>query len=128
MKPSLEVRPEVLVLPPGTPWTKKRKAEIVSYTERLEAYAVGLEHQVRLFLFQRDTDIDPQGPPHEVPCPLCLAFAGEPCRTHPRPRRGRDLPGDWPFDSKMVAPHEERQEHWKEHPEYRVKFFKEKLW
>jgi len=127
MKPSLAARPAVLELPDGR-WTKKDKAALVSYVDGLERYAIGLEQQVRLFLFERDTGIDPTKPPHEVPCPLCLAFAGEPCRHMPRPRRGRDLPGEWPFGSMMVAPHPERQKHWEAHPEYRVKFIKEKLW
>ena len=130
MKPSLAIRPEV-VITPDVRWTPRRKEEIARYVEKLEEYATGLEHQVRLFLFERDTGIDPAAPPHEVPCPLCRASAGEPCRDRSRPVAGGrypGLPGAWPMGSMMVAPHPERQEHWMKNPAYRVKFTKEKLW
>jgi len=78
--------------------------------------------------------IDLSEAPYEVPCPECLAFALEACRTERkvvteeppsilspgwRPGMGRL---SWPITSRKIPlPHQARWDHWHDHPEYRVK-------
>jgi hypothetical protein len=68
--------------------------------------------------------IDRSKPPYEVPCPECLAFALEPCKSQHRVivlenGRGRLR---WPADARLIPePHAPRWKHWEDHPEYRVK-------
>ena len=71
-----------------------------------------------------DFAIDLSKPPYEVPCPVCLAFALEPCRSEQKVLRqfGVRLTGAWPAKAAVLeVPHAERREHWERHPEYRVK-------
>jgi len=78
--------------------------------------------------------IDLSQPPYEVPCPVCFAFALEPCRTEPREFTPADPEASilkpwlasggfsWPASSRKIhEPHPARWEHWRDHPEYRVK-------
>lgn len=63
--------------------------------------------------------IDLSQAPYTVPCPMCLAFALEPCRESRRVRVDGRL--RWPEVSPLrLVPHDARHQHWEEHPEFRV--------
>lgn len=77
--------------------------------------------------------IDLSKPPYEVPCPECLAWALEACRSERKVYRVREpvsilspeffAPVSyWPDSARILAQaHDARQKHWEEHPEFRVK-------
>ena len=77
--------------------------------------------------------IDLSKPPYEVPCPTCLAWALEACRTEQKVHRLIEEPSllspdffkpisSWPDSARVLSEaHEARQKHWEMHPEFRVK-------
>lgn len=73
-----------------------------------------------------EATIDLSQAPYTVPCPMCLAFALEPCRESRRVWvvDGQSMAGGrlrWPEVSPLrLVPHDARQRHWEEHPEFRV--------
>lgn len=99
-------------------WSKPMKEVVAAYVEELESYIYGLESSVLMELCTKETGVDPNKPPHNVPCPRCFAWALEHCRNEPRPDGGTDR---WPDTSLLLSePHLERYDHYNDHPEYRV--------
>lgn len=98
------------------------------YITELEEYIYGLENSVLVRMAQDHLSLDLSAPPHDVPCPVCFAFALEPCRTEPRlpPEEGSVFPrpGKWPDTSLLRAPHDERALHREAHPEFAVRVVK----
>lgn len=85
-------------------------AERLSYRERLKISARQIS--------AKHLGIDTKGPPFEVPCPACFAFALAPCMTEPRGDPGFRFP-----ETARVVDgwHSERMVAWEKNPEIRVK-------
>lgn len=90
-------------------WSRVDRLQARAYVDRLREYIYGLENSVLNFVFERDTKEPLSSPVYSVPCPNCLAFALEPCRTEARPWDGYGPPGPWPDSSLLTMPHEERK-------------------
>jgi hypothetical protein len=116
-----EIKRPACIEEPGKKWREVERRAVRHYVEAVEDYVYGLEQSLLAFVFQRETGLDPTKPPHDVPCPRCLAFALEPCRSEPRTwPPGEPHPGRWPDSSLLMMPHAERLQHRERHPEYRV--------